>query len=605
MPRKNKPDKDKPQKITAGKAAIGLGVSVLMGLTVFLIRHSWGYVNPFHVDWLLHLRFGDAVSEFVVWRFFKYEKWLFPLGKITGYLYPYGTSIGFGDCIPVMGLTSKLFVPFVGAEFQYFGLWLFSCFLMQGFFAYLLMSTITGRQSLRLIGTAFFSLSPIFLARDHYALHAQWLLLASLWIYFGDFENKHVFRAMAGQIILAVSAVMIHPYMAGMVSGMVVAYGARLFMYDRKINLGQFAGFIAVFAVLVGAAAYALGFISSGKQAGGWGFGYYSMNLNALFNPQGPENAEHTSLLFKNLPEGPGQYEGYNYLGLGFAMLTAYVLLFTRRKKSKLSAEGVQYLPLRKKTGPLVILSILYTIFALSNTVKWGNTVVLSYDPGDFLLSLASLFRCSGRFFWVPYYLILFLVLRALFHRVRSFKKIMVIAVSLLCVQVVDIYPLITNRDKTCRWITLDENTWLRALRGVKTLVVFPPFTKDIRTADDYINFLYFAATDGVKINAGYMLRPISIDRGYINKIVQELTSGNPDPDSAYLLTDEFAHRLGAALNADRVVPVFVHRADYAQILQLPVRQLRTDHHLHAAGRVHVFVKYVYEHLLVLIKLEE
>jgi Family of unknown function (DUF6311) len=72
--------------------------------------------------------------------------------------------------------------------------------------------------------------------------------------------------------------------------------------------------FTSIIALLV-ALVWAAGFfdISSGHGAGG--FGFYRMNLLAPFNPL------DWSYVLRPLSNPPGQYEGFNYFGLGGLLL--------------------------------------------------------------------------------------------------------------------------------------------------------------------------------------------------------------------------------------------------------------------------------------------
>ncbi len=527
----------------------GLCAALAIACVVFVLRFDWRIIDPFNVEWLLHLRYGDTISQFLVWRFFRYETWQLPLGTITGYLYPLGTTIGYSDCIPAMALSAKAAAPFITAEFQYFGLWRLLCYLLQGVFAFLLMRTVTRKIVLLALGTAFFAISPVLLMRDHFALNAQWMLLASLWFYFARFDRSRLRFVLAAVVALTALTPLVHPYLVAMVTGLSLLYGLRLYFIDKSISLKQCALYITALIGSLLLVASLLGFISKDEQMGSWGFGYYSMNLNAPFNPRGAHNSPYTSSLFKELPCNEGQYEGYSYFGIGFLLLLAYALWLKKFANAPLSDEGKSFHPLQQRLFPLVLLSIGYTAFALTNQIYWGKTLVFQYELSESLMKLASLFRCSGRFFWVPYYLIIYLVLRTAIHRTQSFKRGVVILSLCLGVQVYDIFPLITNKDVTCTWFTFNEQVWNNALEGFERISVFPPYTKDIRRGDDYMEFLYLAAPRKMKVNTGYMLRPQKVDMTYVNRVAYELYSGQADKDALYIVTDEYVAKFAQPLN--------------------------------------------------------
>ena len=60
-----------------------------------------------------------------------------------------------------------------------------------------------------------------------------------------------------------------------------------------------------------------------------YGYGEISMNLNALINPSSPRGIYTWSRLLPQQPQATGQYDGFNYLGLGVLILVAVALLYS------------------------------------------------------------------------------------------------------------------------------------------------------------------------------------------------------------------------------------------------------------------------------------
>src|SRR6185436_5479150 len=97
----------------------------------------------------------------------------------------------------------------------------------------------------------------------------------------------------------------------------------------------------------------------------GRGYGFFSMNLLAPINPM-----SYGSVLLPALPVAAyGQFEGYNYLGLGVIALWAIDLVFRPRAVLRL---------LDRRTAPLVVLAVLCTIAAASSTITIGSATVAS-----------------------------------------------------------------------------------------------------------------------------------------------------------------------------------------------------------------------------------
>ena len=122
------------------------------------------------------------------------------------------------------------------------------------------------------------------------------------------------------------------------------------------------------------------------------GFGYYSMNLLSPIYPG-------ISAIFPNFGNSPdatgGQYEGYNYLGLGVLFLLGVVsitVIFFERKQSLVRHLG------------LILVCVGLTAVAISNRIYWGSHEIA--DLGN-LYSWIGQFRASGRFFWPAAYVIL------------------------------------------------------------------------------------------------------------------------------------------------------------------------------------------------------
>jgi hypothetical protein len=86
-------------------------------------------IDPTQFEWLMKL---DWRINFLGWHFFRNDPWRIPPGAIEGYLAGEGTTIGFTDSVPLAALLLKPFAGWLPMPFQYFGLWLLICFVLQG-----------------------------------------------------------------------------------------------------------------------------------------------------------------------------------------------------------------------------------------------------------------------------------------------------------------------------------------------------------------------------------------------------------------------------------------------------------------------------------------
>ncbi len=140
-------------------------------------RFGWGVFNPARTNWFR----GDSAWHFLTWQFFRNEPLLFPPGRVESFLYPLGTSVGGGDALPLLAFAFKALNPWLPADFQYLGLWLFVSYVLQGVFGYLLVRTFCPQRWLALPAALLLLLSPVMVFRaGHVALASHWLLLLAL-----------------------------------------------------------------------------------------------------------------------------------------------------------------------------------------------------------------------------------------------------------------------------------------------------------------------------------------------------------------------------------------------------------------------------------------
>jgi hypothetical protein len=119
-----------------------------------------------------------------------------------------------------------------------------------------------------------------------------------------------------------------------------------------------------------------LGLLRAGgiSQFSGVGYGYFSMNLLALIDPQ-----VTGSFVLKQQAIGPGQYEAYNYLGFGVLILGLAALA---RAPSSLRAL------LRGTAVPLLIVVGVSLLLALSTKAMFGTCVLYDFLAPKFVMQV-------------------------------------------------------------------------------------------------------------------------------------------------------------------------------------------------------------------------
>ena len=182
-------------------------IPILFGIFTFFFVTGGEILNPVYIDWLMK---GDPATHWLGWHFFRDSVSLqWPLGKNLSYGMDISSSIVFTDSIPLLAFIFKPFSSFLPDIFQYIGIWVLLCFILQSYFAWKLLSFFSKNRWLPIIGSLFFTLAPVYIIRldGHYALFAQWVLLAGLYLYF-----KKEFSVIRWLILLVITS-MIHAYL--------------------------------------------------------------------------------------------------------------------------------------------------------------------------------------------------------------------------------------------------------------------------------------------------------------------------------------------------------------------------------------------------------
>jgi hypothetical protein len=502
-------------------------------------------VDPTQINWVMH---GDWQWHFMGWHFFRNEPWQWPLGKITNYFFPIGTSIGYTDSIPLFALLFKPFSAFLPADFQYIGLWIFISYILQGVFAALLIRLVSKKLLIQAIGTLFFVMSPVLIHRlGHAALCGHWLLLAGLWLYFRTWDKPSPYQALIPWILLISIGALVHPYLTVMLLGLATAFTARFWLVEKKWSMTPallqltLLGLTCLF--LWWQAGY---FLIDNKNMTGINLGHYSMNLLSPFNAMGGG-----SLLFRDVPPATdGQYEGFNYLGAGILLMAVWMLY-------ELSKKPVQRSTLKKHL-PLIIVCIGFTIFAVSNKVTIGNIVLI--DIQSQLLNSLAMFQSSGRFFWPVNYTLLFLIISVLIRR-NSSKTAYVFLSFGLVIQSLDLSPIYQShhqvRDNPARhWDPKASPGWENPLHLDHWKVAMPYYQHITlvysrycgEAAAPYLPFSYLAASHGMTINTGTAARfDAEKTMQYCQSLREEIGQGKVRHDTIYILHPKHLENFKAA----------------------------------------------------------
>lgn len=511
-----------------------------IGLCFFLFMFGLYIIQPQHITWLLDQINQDSIQHFVGWEFFRNEGWHFPLGLITDYGYPVSTSIVYTDSIPVLALIFKLFSPFLPENFQYFGLWYVTCFILQGAFAWAIASCMTNNKIIKGCITLFFLLSPIMLNRmvEHQALVAHWLILAAFLLYIRPYhKNSTVFW-----LGLNTFAVLIHAYLTFMVLAIWVAYLIRHVFIEKNITVKRASLQIILNSIVLFCVAWLTGYfvipLSSAMDAGGYAMN--SLNLLAPFEPTtgsllAPQHWSHFINTMSTVFVEQGS-EGFNYFGIGMVVLLLIAL----------GNIGIKH-PDRKTIQnalPLFIVCFIFFLYSISNVVYLGQWQLYSLPLFKFTFVLTDLFRASGRFFWPMYYGAMILTFMILVSRIKNTILIPVLLLSLI-LQFVDLSPKLMELHNLFNPVTTTQaEVDFSALNSrdakYKSMVFIPPVVAPHKMIKRFGDYIHYAATHHMTVNLGYFARQ---DNSQYRKVAKQtlvdLTHGKYSDHTLYIIVNQ------------------------------------------------------------------
>jgi hypothetical protein len=500
---------------------VHLGLASLFGFAWYLLLYNRFPLYLSHVNYIYSAG-GDALMHQLGWEWFRQEPWAFPLGKITGYGYPFGTSIAYTDAIPLFAIPLKLLSPLFEPEFQFYGLWELASLVGQMLLGFLILNEFTRSYPFKALGASLLVLSPplLFRAFYHNSLSAHWILLAAIWFVILEYRGK---MRRWGWMVLFALAVWIHMYYIPMLFPLWLI--GMLFRYQRAGRRWGLAMDALGVVAATFLAAFILGYFELGAGSlSAYGFGVWSWNLNGFFNPM-----SFGSAYIKEMATGTGgQYEGFSYLGLGNLLILPVALYLFLAKETS---------PHRLSFGwPFLTATVIYLLFALSNTAYFNDHLLWDIPLSDRLMQLANLFRSSGRFSWPVFY---FLVLFGMISLVRHIRFPVPVLALVVLLQFSDLQPLIQTKHQAGfagYQSSLQADFWQAAAGTNQHLVIVPAR----KLFHEYEPFAIYAVHNHLTLNLGFFARSdTEAFAAYALQVWDELQANQPDAQTIYVLTDE------------------------------------------------------------------
>jgi len=465
---------------------------------------------------------GDTLQHTAGLRAFLAEPWSWPPLHTSLLHAPQGTSIVFTDSIPILALGAKAWQSLTGQSLTHLGPWIAMTYLLQPVAMAAVVRALGETRPLPMLAAAVMALSlPAFQYRfGHTALGSHWLLLLALALALGTADPERGNRRLALLGLLTWLLLLIHANLFAMAWAVAAAAWITAFLarpQQRPLLWRGLAAWLAVAALIFWVAGY------GEVPSPGYGYGLYSMNLLSpwipqasgllpgfadwLVNPPGLESRPFSTLgqpwiaLADMIDATGGQYEGYNYLGLGILLLVG-LLLWRRRDAWELLAGR-----------RLVALAcVLLACFALSHQIYFGYLeIVRLLRPPNFLTQ----FRSSGRFFWPLAYLLLALGIVAAARLPRRGLGLALLTAALL-LQLADTWPwhqrLYQQIHRQTDYVP-EAAIWKPVIARHERLTIVPSHGCSVdNAASGSMELTFFAASVGRPVNSAYLARQPHID---------------------------------------------------------------------------------------------
>jgi hypothetical protein len=529
----------KPVRQRNAEVIVFLG-GLLVGLAFASYLYGWNMVDGTHVGWLLHG--GDMSSHFLGWDAFRRDGWHWPPGANPKFGYITRNSIVFSDSLPLLALPLKLVQSYLPDPFQYQGLILFGNFMFNGAFAALLAYRLSSQTWAALIVAALVAAGTVVTSRGygghgHETLTAHWLVLAAFTLAWTGRNVQWEHRRYSWLLLIAVSA-LTHFYLLLMVL-VIWVVDVLSFAVATHRSWPRIVRHGSAVAALLFAVMYVAGYFHgpTGVPTAA-GFGNFSANLLTFLDPAstawyfGPQTGVASmSTFLPDLPEhGSGQYEGHAYMGAGILVVVAVGGLCRLRDHAFRFSRGA---------SALMVSASILALLAFSNVVAVGNWELVNLPLMPPIATLAGVVRASGRFIWVPYYLLIFGAFASIARTLPRRATLGLLALALV-VQLADLAPwhgYLRHASRTNLDVPhLVEDPDVNRLVAGSARMIFLPVTD---APEGYVLFSYIAARHGVAVNATYSARVSEAMLARANVLeTRRLLSGDIGPDEVFVVSE-------------------------------------------------------------------
>ena len=506
-----------------------------LGVISFLIVVGLDPLNPINTSWILGRL--DPTQHYLGWLFYRDSEWAFPVGLNPNFGQDLSSSIVYSDSIPLLAIPFKALGPLLPERFQYFGIWLCICFILQAWVSWKILGLYSKSVITKLLGCGLFIFIPPMLWRintpagGHAALVAHFLILWAIYLILRPSQSK---RALLWLLLLSM-AVLTHFYLFVIVTLLWLADLANHYFIQSDLSgtttAKEFFSIIFCIALLSWQAGY---FVISTSLNNDRGYGFYGMNILGLIDPQG------WSHILRSQTNSSSWGEGFSFFGLGIllASVFAFIALFIKRSDNIKSLK--QFF---KHYQVLSVLIIFLTIFSISNRIGIGD-LSYTYPLPAWALVIADSLRSSARMFWPIHYLLAIAIFVAI---VRTYSHKSALAILSICflIQVADTSKgWLQNRQHLALQQPFDSYTqklsnifWVNAPAHYRHLTLIPA----VNRPPNWENFAIYAIDHHLTTNAVHMARIDLTKQDESNKrLNQVIDTGTFDVDTLYVVENQF-----------------------------------------------------------------
>lgn len=503
---------------------------IILGIAAFFLICGSRILNPQNIAWLAN---GDPAQHYLGWVFFRNSEWTFPIiGLNPNFGLEISSSIVFSDSNPLFAILFKLLSPILPKTFQYFGIWILLCFILQAIASYKLVALISNNKIVNNLATLLFLFSPPFLLRlhGHFNLVGHFTILFALYFVFCENFKKYYW------LLLLTISVLTHFYLFVMVFILYIFDLYNKYFVLKKINLKTLIKNLVTTLIFLGIITYSVGYFADNVNASAEGFGHYKMNLLSIID-SGTVSVLSTqwSYIIKDIPVPAGSdFEGFNFLGSGilFIIIVSTILIINNYNDIFLKIKQYKW---------LILLCLTIFMFALSNSIAIATYEFNYYLPSS-VLKFANILRASGRFFWVIFYIIIFSFLYILINYTNK-KTILIILSLAVIIQILDTSIgwmqirkklMIKSKDY---WATRLNNSFWADIPKHYTKLRHIPLGNNIK---NWIDLSYYSAKNNLKTDAVYLARAQGKNFFKAVKSTEQVIQNESfATDSIYILDDE------------------------------------------------------------------